>query len=114
MKKGKRHERKDLLPVTLLEKELQSLRRDLRTSVRAFAARLEITLAESAAAIRGYRRQETLLSRDQLYQIRELTTLLRKRKLSPEKGRRKDLRKLDNLIREMHEITHPGASRDGG
>jgi len=114
MKKGKRDRQKDLLPVTLLEKELQSLRSDLRTTVHAFAARLEITLAESAAAIRQSRRQQTLPSRDQLYQVRELTILLRKRTLNPEKGRRKDLRKLDNLIHEMHEITHPGASHDKG
>jgi len=51
------------------------------------------------------------LSREQLHDIRDLTIMVRKRKLKPEKGRRKDLRKIDSLIRDLHSITHPAASR---
>jgi hypothetical protein len=36
-----------------------------------------------------------------------MTIMVRKRKLKPEKGRRKDLRKIDSLIRDLHSITHP-------
>jgi hypothetical protein len=41
------------------------------------------------------------LSRDELHRIRDLTSLVRDRKLKPEKGRRKDLRKLDALIEDL-------------
>jgi hypothetical protein len=37
--------------------------------------------------------------------------LLRDCKVKPEKGRSKDLRKLDSVIHEVHSITHPSASR---
>ena len=62
------------------------------------------------AAIASSKGVETL-SRDQVHEIRDLTIMLRKRKLKPEKGRRKDLRKIDSLIRDLHSVTHPGATR---
>jgi len=69
----------------------------------AFAARLELELAESISAVTGYERTEDL-SRERLHDIRNLTIVMRKRKLKPEKVRRKDLRKLDSLIRDLHSI----------
>ncbi len=42
------------------------------------------------------------LPREQLHQLRDLTAVVRKRKLKPEKGRRKDLRKIDALISDLH------------
>jgi hypothetical protein len=94
--------------VTKLQEELADLRRKLRTTLRAYGARLEIDLAESAAVVAGLKPAEKL-PRQQLHEIRELTNLLRNCKLKPEKGRRKDLRKIDSLIREIHSVTHPGA-----
>ena len=109
MKTKKRHKKGETSPATMLAEELASLRRDLRATIRAYAARLEIDLAESIA-IASSKGAETL-SRDQVHEIRDLTIMLRKRKLKPEKGRRKDLCKIDSLIRDLHSVTHPGADR---
>jgi hypothetical protein len=89
--------------------ELDALRRDLRTTVRAYAAGLEIHLAETAAAIAAIAasKKSEELSRERQHEIRDLTILVRNRKLKPEKGRRKDLRKIDALIGELHSATHP-------
>src|SRR5262249_28324848 len=87
-------------PVRQLESELGKLRSDLRTTVRAYSARLEIELARSRAALEASKPAEEL-SRERLHQLRDLTILVRKRKLKPEKGRRKDLRKIDSLIEEL-------------
>ena len=73
----------------MLTDELDSVRRDLRRTIRAYAARLELDLAESIAAVTRYKRGEDL-SRERLHDIRDLTIMMRKRKLKPEKGRRKD------------------------
>jgi hypothetical protein len=97
--------------VTMLTDELVSLRRDLRKTVRAYSARLELDLAESAAAVALSKRAESL-SRERLHDIRDLTIMMRKRKLKPEKGRRKDLRKIDSLIRDLRSIIHPDACPD--
>ena len=51
------------------------------------------------------------MSRERLHDIRDLTIMMRKRKLKPEKGRRKDVRKLDSLIHDLHSIAQP--ERDG-
>src|SRR5215472_13598665 len=99
---------REVSPVTMLTDELDALRRDLRRTIRAYAARLELDLAESVAAVARYKRAEDL-SRDQLHDIRDLTIMMRKRKLKPEKGRRKDVRKLDSLIRDLHSIAQPSA-----
>ena len=90
----------DTSPVKVLESELEKLRRDLRATVRAYAARLEIDLAESRAALGGFKPAEEL-SRERLHQVRDLMIHVRKRKLKPEKGRRKDLRKIDSLIEDL-------------
>jgi hypothetical protein len=94
----------------MLTDELVSLRRDLRKTVRAYTTRLELDLAESAAAVALSKRVESL-SRERLHDIRDLTIMMRKRKLKPEKGRRKDLRKIDSLIRDLRSIIHPDASQ---
>jgi hypothetical protein len=94
----------------MLTDELDAVRRDLRRTIRAYAARLELDLAESTTVVTRYKRAEDL-SRERLHDIRDLTIMMRKRKLKPEKGRRKDVRKLDSLIRDLHSIARPNADR---
>ena len=50
------------------------------------------------------------LSRERLHQVRDLTIMLRNRKVKPEKGRRKDLRKIDSLITDLHLFMQNGVS----
>jgi hypothetical protein len=109
-KKKRPKKNRESTPVTMLAGELAVLRRDLRKTIRAYASRLEVALAESVAAVSSKRAEA--LSREQLHDIRDLTIMVRKRKLKPEKGRRKDLRKIDSLIHDLHSITHPAESRN--
>jgi hypothetical protein len=111
-RKKQRHKKpqREVSPVTMLTDELDSVRRDLRRTIRAYAARLELDLAESMAAVTRYKQPEDL-SRERLHDIRDLTIMMRKRKLKPEKGRRKDVRKLDSLIRDLQSIARPGADQ---
>jgi hypothetical protein len=94
----------------MLTDELEAVKRDLRRTIRAYAVRLELDLAESIAAVARHKGAEDL-SRETLHDIRDLTIMMRKRKLKPEKGRRKDVRKLDSLIRDLHSIAKPNADR---
>jgi hypothetical protein len=99
-RKRVRAQSRNTSPARLLESELEKLRHDLRATVRAYAARLEIGLAESRAALEASKPAEEL-SRERLHQLRDLTILVQTRKLKPEKGRRKDLRKIDSLIEDL-------------
>jgi hypothetical protein len=94
----------------MLKRELEGLRRDLCATIRAYVARLEIDLAESTQAVGSVKNSENL-SRERLHDIRELMILVRNRKVKPQNGRRKDVRKIDSIIRDVHSVTHPNASR---
>ena len=84
----------------MLESELQALHRDLRTTAKAYITRLENDLVVCLAALRSYGPVEQI-SREMLHEVRDLTIIVRNRKLKPEKGRRKDLRKIDSLIVDL-------------
>jgi hypothetical protein len=87
-------------PLTMLESELRALHRDLRTVAKAYITRLENDLFVCLATLRSYGPIEQL-PREMLQQIRDLTIIVRNRRLKPEKGRRKDLRKIDSLIVDL-------------
>jgi hypothetical protein len=98
--RGRRRRAQESSPLTMLESELRLLHRDLRTIAKAYIARLENDLFVCLAALRSYGPIEKV-PREMLHQIRDLTIIVRNRKLKPEKGRRKDLRKIDSLIVDL-------------
>jgi hypothetical protein len=99
-KRSRRRRAQESSPLTMLESELRSLHRDLRAIAKAYIARLENDLFVCLAALRSYGPIEKV-PREMLHQIRDLTIVVRNRKLKPEKGRRKDLRKIDSLIVDL-------------
>lgn len=99
-KEARRRKVRESSPVTMLESELHALHRDLRTTARAYVARLENDLLVCLAVLRACGPIENV-SRGMLHEIRDLTIVVRNRKLKPEKGRRKDLRKIDSLIVDL-------------
>ena len=96
-KRARRRIMRESSPITMLESELRGLHRDLRTTAKAYTNRLENDLLVCVAALRSYGPIEQV-PREMLHQVRDLTIIVRNRKLKPEKGRRKDLRKIDSLI----------------
>ena len=87
-------------PLTMLESELPAPHCDLRTTAKAYIARLENDLLVCLAALRSYGPIEQV-SREMLHQIRDLTIIVRNRKLKPQERRRKDLREVDLLIVDL-------------
>src|SRR6266481_9249220 len=87
-------------PLTMLESELRALHHDLRKVAKAYISRLENDLLVCIAALRSYGPIERL-PRELLQEIRDLTIIIRNRKLKQEKGRRKDMRKIDSLIVDL-------------
>jgi hypothetical protein len=108
-KRSGRKGSRETSPANLLERELGKLRQELRATIRAYSARLETSLAESRAALSAYTAGE--ISRESLHELRDLTILTRGRKLKPERGRCKDLRKLDSLIEDLHALADPKLNR---
>jgi hypothetical protein len=90
----------DASPLKLLESEISALRRDLRATLRAYSLRLEGELLATTAALKSYGPVDEL-SRERLHRVRDLTIMVRNRRLKPAKGRRKDLRLIDTLIADL-------------
>ena len=103
MKKKKAKEKYETSPVRHLQLELQELRRDLRTTARVYAKRLEHELILTTAALDRYAPAEKL-NREQLHLVRDFAIMVRQRRLRSEKGRRKDLRKIESLISDLRPL----------
>ena len=86
-----------------MQLELQQLRRELRTTARSYAQRLEHELILTNAALDRYTPAEKL-TREQLHRVRDFAMMVRQRRLRPEKGRRKDLRKIESLISDLRPL----------
>lgn len=103
MKKKKAKEKHETSPVRHLQLELQELRRELRTTARVYAKRLEHELILTTAALDHYAPAEKL-NRERLHRVRDFAIMVRQRRLRPEKGRRKDLRKIESLISDLRPL----------
>ncbi len=83
--------------------ELDTLKSLLRDIVDAYVGRLDGEVGQIADAVRRLAAEDDLTPshhrdiRDMLAQIRSLQT-------KPEKGRRKDIKKIDDLIGEIHSV----------
>lgn len=102
-RKGKIHKK---LQIQLLLSQLAALRRELRETLHAYEARLEITLAEVVNGFAALKKTKRF-PRQEVDRVNEVIVLLRNRRLKPEKGRRRDLRKIEKLIRKLHAATNP-------
>jgi hypothetical protein len=105
MKKKKEREEKkqETSPVRHLQLELQKLRRELRTTARVYTRRLEHELIAATDALGRYGPAEKL-TREQLHRVRDFAIMVRQRRLRPDKGRRKDLRRIDTLISDLRPL----------
>lgn len=100
----------DASPVKLLKSEVAGLRRELHRTLKAYGRRLENDLRKSSDGINALAPVDEL-SRETLHDVRDIMTLLRKRRLKPEKGRRKDLRKIESLIEDLQPFVRNGKTK---
>ena len=87
-------------PSKSLAEELRRLRGVLRTTARAYVKRLDTEISEIAAwnsKIEKEREPNHGVIRD----LGDMLALIRKLDAKPEKGRRKDLRKIDSIVGDL-------------
>ena len=102
-KKEREEKKQETSPVRHLQLELQKLRRELRTTARVYTQRLEHELITATDALGRYAPAEKL-TREQLHRVRDFAIMVRQRRLRPDKGRRKDLRRIDSLISDLRPL----------
>ena len=99
-KKAKESENTDASPAKSLGEAVAGLRRSLRQTIRFYETRLTsdletVSVWNKALAANGRPTHE------QVRDIGDMLGLIRKLKLKPEKGRRRDLRKIDDLVEDL-------------
>jgi hypothetical protein len=98
--------KENLRKLQLISSQLSALRRELRETLRAYEARVEIQLAEVANEFAALKTAKQF-PKERFNQIDTVIALLRNRKSKPEKGRRKDLHKIEKLINDLHATARP-------
>jgi hypothetical protein len=112
MKKNLRRERAtlDVSPAKSLLTDLVRLRRTLRRTGHAYLRRLEAELDEVAAWAHE-RAEERNLPKSRVRDLGDMITLVRKIDGKQEKGRRRDLKKIDMTVADLRELMSNKTSR---
>ncbi|MDD5198307.1 MAG: hypothetical protein PHC88_00760 [Terrimicrobiaceae bacterium] len=87
-------------PAKSVIEELDILRIEFRSALQAYASRIEeeIGLIQQSTAKQT---TKTKIAPAKLRDLRDMLTLLRKFSIKSEKGRRKDLKKIDTLVGDL-------------
>jgi len=93
----------DASPAKSLVSDLTQLRHSLRATGQAYLRNLEAEIDEIAS----WAKAQATAKKQRKSQIRDLgdmITLVRKLEIKPQKGRRKDLKKIDATVGELREL----------
>jgi hypothetical protein len=91
----------EVSPMKSLAEELEFVRKSYRESIQAYSRRVEIQLTEIREIVLEQTKKPNLQPA-RIRDLRDMITLCRTLDLKPEKGRRKDLKKIDTLLEELH------------
>lgn len=90
--------------------DLVSLRQTLRRTGRAYLSRLDAEI-EEVAAWANEKAKERDPSKACIRNLGDMITLVRKIETKPEKGRRRDLKKIDATVNDLRELIGSKPSR---
>jgi len=90
----------EVSPMKSLAEELEFVRKAFRESIEVYSTRVEtqIKLVRDAVLLQT---KNTTVSPARIRDLRDMLTLCRTLDLKPEKGRRKDLKKIDTMVEEL-------------
>lgn len=90
----------EVSPMKSVAEELDFLRKTLHECLNAYETRVEADLSQIREAVLEQAKNPKLPP-SKIRDLRDMLTLCRTLDLKPEKGRRKDLKKIDSLIEEL-------------
>ncbi len=78
------------------------------TTVEAYSAHWEAVFASSRKALDAERKRAKS-SKERLHDLRDIVALMRMLKVKPEKGRRRDLKKIEGVLEEVSSLVEEWA-----
>lgn len=91
-------------PFKAIRDELEALRVTLRGTVESYVGRLDAEIAAVAAAVEREEAKKKVSSSRQR-DLRDILTVLRNASVKADKGRRKDLKKIDGVVGDLTMLT---------
>jgi hypothetical protein len=92
------------LPFKTVTEELTFLRKTFRDLVGAYSSQLEAEIAHLQAAVEQDGNSKKKLPGSRASDLRDMLMLLRSLEVKPAKGKRRDLKKVENLVEELRTI----------
>ncbi len=83
-----------------VSEELDVLKTDFRSAIEIYASRLETEIEQVRATVLAETKRKKIAPA-KLRDLRDMLILLRKFSINPEKGRRKDIKKVDTLVGDL-------------
>jgi len=90
----------EVSPMKSVAEELDFLRKSFRESVNAYATRIETQLTQIRERVIE-QAKSTKIQPSRIRDLRDIITLCRTLDLKPDKGRRKDLKKIESAVEEI-------------
>jgi hypothetical protein len=91
----------EVSPMKSVAEELDFLRKSFRECVNVYAKRVEAQLLQIRESVLEQTKNPKLPP-GHIRDLRDMITLCRTLDVKPEKGRRKDLKKIDTAVEELH------------
>jgi hypothetical protein len=92
------------LPLQTVAEELAFLRKTFRDLIDAYGTALEAEITQLHAAVTADAQSKKKLPGSRTSDLRDMLMLLRSLEIKPAKGRRRDLKKVENLVEDLRSI----------
>ena len=92
------------LPLKTVAEELAFLRKSFKDLVTAYASQIEAEITQLHSTVNAEAESKRKLPASRAHDLRDMLMLLRSLEIKPAKGRRRDLKKVENLVDELRMI----------
>ncbi len=92
------------LPFKTVVEEMVFLRKTFRDLINTYAAQAEAEIVEIQAVVTAEAESKKKLPSSRVSDLRDMLMMLRSLEVKPAKGKRRDLKKVENLVEELRHI----------
>ena len=93
------------LPIKPVAEELAFLRKSFKELISAYSTQLEAEIAQLQIVIAAEAEAKKKFPASRVADLRDMLMLLRSFDIKPARGRRRDLKKVEGVVKDLREIT---------
>lgn len=93
------------LPLKPVAEELAFLRKSFKELISAYSTQIEADIAQIQIVISAEAESKAKVAHSRVADLRDMLMLLRSFEIKPARGRRRDLKKVEALVKDLRDIT---------